>query len=234
MIESLRTTQIHFFRFATLCGFFRGTADEVQKVSVQGFVQEKLIWNHLWEHRFSVPDPRVFPPPGDHFLTPTTESPFYDWAHRQPSNKATKKTRQLVVLRWFPLSSLCSFFVGVVAVFVVLFVVVGGVFRDTKSVILCHFGQKQNICNLFVRLSLIFLLKCAGHKYECQFVIRHHTPFRNFILYMSRWFFENEPFEICSYLSDADIISPIWFGEEPGEGGLRIWRWYGCSSEILN
>ena len=31
-------------------------------------------------------DPRVFPPPGDHFLTPTTESPFYDWAHRQPSN----------------------------------------------------------------------------------------------------------------------------------------------------
>ena len=58
-------------------------------------------------------------------------------------NKATKKTWQLVVLRWFPLSSLCSFFVGVVALFVVLFVVVGGVFRDTKSVILCHFGQKQ-------------------------------------------------------------------------------------------
>ena len=85
MIESLRTTQIAFFRFATLCGFFRGSADEVQKVSVQGLVQEKLIWNHLWEHRFSGPDPRVFPPPGDHFLTPTTESPFYDWAHRQPS-----------------------------------------------------------------------------------------------------------------------------------------------------
>ena len=31
-------------------------------------------------------DPRVFPPPGNHFLTPTTERPFYDWAHRQPSN----------------------------------------------------------------------------------------------------------------------------------------------------
>ena len=29
---------------------------------------------------------RGCPPPGDHFLTPTTESPFYDWAHRQPSN----------------------------------------------------------------------------------------------------------------------------------------------------
>ena len=86
-IESLRTTRIAFFRFATLCGFFRGSADEVQKVSVQGFVQEKLIRNHLWEHRFSLPDPGVFPPPGDHFLTPTTENPFYDWAHRQPSNK---------------------------------------------------------------------------------------------------------------------------------------------------
>ena len=35
MIESLRTKQIAFFRFATLCGFFRGSADEVQKVSVQ-------------------------------------------------------------------------------------------------------------------------------------------------------------------------------------------------------
>ena len=84
MIESLRTTQIAFFRFATLCGFFRGSADEVQKVSVQGFVQEKLIWNHLWEHRFSVPDPRVLPPPGDHFLTPTTESPF-KWLARSGS-----------------------------------------------------------------------------------------------------------------------------------------------------
>ena len=43
MIESLRTTQIAFFRFATLCWFFRESADEVQKVSVQGYVQEKII-----------------------------------------------------------------------------------------------------------------------------------------------------------------------------------------------
>ena len=43
MIESLRTTQIAFFRFATLCGLFSGSADKVQKVSVQGFVQEKII-----------------------------------------------------------------------------------------------------------------------------------------------------------------------------------------------
>ena len=68
MIESLRTTQIAFFRFATPCGFFRGSGDEVQKVSVQGSVQEKIIWNHLWEHRFSVPDPRVLPPPDDGFF----------------------------------------------------------------------------------------------------------------------------------------------------------------------
>ena len=43
VIESLRTAQIAFFRFAALCGFFRGSADELQKVSVQGFVQEKII-----------------------------------------------------------------------------------------------------------------------------------------------------------------------------------------------
>ena len=42
-IESLQTTQIGFFRFAAPCGFFRGSGDEVQKVSVQGFVQEKII-----------------------------------------------------------------------------------------------------------------------------------------------------------------------------------------------
>ena len=41
MIESLRTTQIAFFRFATLCGFFRGSADEVQKVSVKGSCKRK-------------------------------------------------------------------------------------------------------------------------------------------------------------------------------------------------
>ena len=51
MIESLRTTQIAFFRFATPSGFLGG-GDEVQKVSVKGFVQGKILWNHLWEHRF--------------------------------------------------------------------------------------------------------------------------------------------------------------------------------------
>ena len=39
----MRTTQIAFFRFATSCGFFRGSADKVEKVSVQGFMQEKTL-----------------------------------------------------------------------------------------------------------------------------------------------------------------------------------------------
>ena len=73
MIKSLWTTQIAFFRFATPCGFFRGSGDEVQKVSVQ----EKITRNHLWEHRFSVPDPPVFPPTGDRFSTPTTKNRIY-------------------------------------------------------------------------------------------------------------------------------------------------------------
>ena len=40
MIESLRTTQIAFFRFATPSGFLGG-GDEVQKVFVQGSVKGK-------------------------------------------------------------------------------------------------------------------------------------------------------------------------------------------------
>ena len=47
MVESLRTTQIAFFMFATPCGFFRGRADKVQKVSVEGYMQEKILRNHL-------------------------------------------------------------------------------------------------------------------------------------------------------------------------------------------
>ena len=43
-------------------------------------MQGKIIWNHLWEHRFSVPYPRVFPPPGDRFSAQMTENRIYDWA----------------------------------------------------------------------------------------------------------------------------------------------------------
>ena len=42
MIESLRTTQIAFFRFATPSGF-PGSGDEVQKVFVQGSVLGKIV-----------------------------------------------------------------------------------------------------------------------------------------------------------------------------------------------
>ena len=70
-MELFRTTQIAFFRFATPSGFQGGGGDEVEKVFVQGSVQGKIVWNHLWEHRFSVPDPRVFPPPEDR---------IYNWA----------------------------------------------------------------------------------------------------------------------------------------------------------
>ena len=63
--------------------------DEVQKVFVQESVQEKIIWNRLWEHRFSVPYPRIFPPPGGRFSAQTTENRIYDWACGQPSNMAS-------------------------------------------------------------------------------------------------------------------------------------------------
>ena len=51
--------------------------DEVQKIFLQGSVEGKIVWNLLWEHRFSVPDPRVFPPPGDRFSAQTTENQIY-------------------------------------------------------------------------------------------------------------------------------------------------------------
>ena len=61
---------------------------------MRGSVQGKILWNHLWEHRFSVPDPRVFPPPGGRFSAPTTEN-----RGRFPFNKNSGlKFRKLHVL----------------------------------------------------------------------------------------------------------------------------------------
>ena len=80
MIESLRKTQIiSLLDSQRLLGFL-GRGDEVQKLFVQGSVQGKIVWNHLWEHRFSVPGPRVFPPPGDSFSAQTTENQIYNRA----------------------------------------------------------------------------------------------------------------------------------------------------------
>ena len=85
MIESLRTTQIAFFRFATPCGFFRGSGDEVQKVSVQGFVPDETICENivsLYQTLMSsLPRMTVF-----RHRRPKTE--FMTGPHRQPSNDA--------------------------------------------------------------------------------------------------------------------------------------------------
>ena len=46
----------------------------------KGPCKGKILWNHLWKHRSSVPDPRAFPPPGGRFSAPTTENRIYNWA----------------------------------------------------------------------------------------------------------------------------------------------------------
>ena len=58
----------------------RGAETRYKKIFMQGYMQGKLVWNHLWEHRFSAPDPRVFPPPGDRFSAQTTVNRIYNWA----------------------------------------------------------------------------------------------------------------------------------------------------------
>ena len=84
MIESLRTTQIAFFRFATLCGFFRGSADEVQKVPCKGSRKRKsyeTICENMgsWYQTLvsSLPREAVFRRrrPKAHFMTGRTGSP---------------------------------------------------------------------------------------------------------------------------------------------------------------
>ena len=85
MIESLRTTQIAFFRFATPCGFFRGSADEVQKVSVQGFVQE--TYETICENIVSQYQTLVSSLPREAvFVHRRQKTEFITGPHRQPSN----------------------------------------------------------------------------------------------------------------------------------------------------
>ena len=72
-------------------------ASKVQKIFLQGSVEGKIVWNQLWEHRFSVPDPRVFPPPGDRFSAQTTENQIY--------NRACSERGSWVIVNskaWFP------------------------------------------------------------------------------------------------------------------------------------
>ena len=90
MIESLRTTQIAFFRFATLCGFFRGSADEVKKDPCKGSCKRKsyetICENIVSRYQTlvsSLPREAVFRlrRPKAHFMT---------GPHRQPSKKTPK------------------------------------------------------------------------------------------------------------------------------------------------
>ena len=79
MIESLRTTQITFFRFATPSGFLGG-GDEVQKYSCKGSCKGKS-YETICENIVSRYQTLVSSlPPDDGFSTPTTENRIYDWA----------------------------------------------------------------------------------------------------------------------------------------------------------
>ena len=79
MIESLRTTQTAFFRFATPSGFLRGRRRGAKSIHARVRARENRM-KPFGEHLFSVPDPRVFPPPGDRFSAQTTENRIYNWA----------------------------------------------------------------------------------------------------------------------------------------------------------
>ena len=65
---------------------FQGERRRGTKVSVQGFVQEKIIWNHLWEQCFSVPDPLPSLPRETTFRHRQQKTEFMTGPHRQPWN----------------------------------------------------------------------------------------------------------------------------------------------------
>ena len=81
MIESLRTTQITFFRFATPSGFLGG-GDEVQKYSCKGKSYETICENIVSLYQTlvsSLPREAVF-------LHRRPKNVFMTGPHRQPSN----------------------------------------------------------------------------------------------------------------------------------------------------
>ena len=81
MIESLRTTQVAFFRFATPSWFLGGGAEtRYKKYSCKGTCKGKS-YETIYENIVSrLPDPHVFPPPGDRFSAQTAENRIYNWA----------------------------------------------------------------------------------------------------------------------------------------------------------
>ena len=115
MIESPRKTQIiSLLDSQRLLGFWEGgggDGDEVQKIFLQGSVEGKIVWNLLWEHRFSVQDPRVFPPPGDRFSAQTTENQIYKRACSERGSWVIMKSKAR-----FPYDRWTFFFSAIVAI----------------------------------------------------------------------------------------------------------------------
>ena len=51
-----------------------------------------MVWNHLWEHRFSALSPRAFRPPWDRFSARITENRNYNWACHERGSPVIKKS----------------------------------------------------------------------------------------------------------------------------------------------
>ena len=106
MIEWLRTTQIAFFTFATLCGFSRGSADEVQKYPCKGSCKRKsyetICENTVSRYQnlvSSLPREAVFRrrQPKAHFMTGRTGSPVKRKKSTPTSKVYSKYTLQIIL-----------------------------------------------------------------------------------------------------------------------------------------
>ena len=84
--------------FATISEFL-GVEARYTKYSRKGQCKEK--WNHFWDNRFSVLNPRAFPPPGDRFSAQMTENRNYNWACPERGSPIIKIVfRQNVIKAW--------------------------------------------------------------------------------------------------------------------------------------
>ena len=75
MVESLRTTQIAFFRFVTPCGFFRGSADKVQTSIRARLLARETHMKPFVRTSFLGTRPSCLPSPG---------RPLFDTDDRKP------------------------------------------------------------------------------------------------------------------------------------------------------
>ena len=85
MIESLRTTQIAFFRFATPSGFLEGVETRYKTYSCKGLCKEKS-YETICENIVSRYQTLGSPPPlalrGGRFSSQTTENRIYNRAEQ--------------------------------------------------------------------------------------------------------------------------------------------------------